>query len=187
MSRRPSDLLVGLALLAPAAIASEEASPHGGGALGPLAFSTINLVIFGWILARYAFPPVRDWVRERRGRVVRQLEEAASARAEAEKLRAQWTARLAEVDRTIEEMRAQARRDAEHERDRVLEAARAAADAIRKDAERAAAYELRRTQQALRAALVRQAIRLAEETARARWSAADQQRMVGEFLKRVGP
>jgi F-type H+-transporting ATPase subunit b len=82
-------------------------------------------------------------------------------------------------------MRAQAREDAERERDRILAAARTAAEAIRKDAERVAAYEVRRTQQLLRAELVRQAVRLAEDAARSQWSAADQQRFIADFLKQV--
>jgi F-type H+-transporting ATPase subunit b len=186
MSRRR--LFVALLLVAPAALASEETSPHGGiGAFAPLVFSAVNLAIFLWIMARYAFPPVRDWVRDRRDHVVRALEEAARARAEAEELQAQWAARLAQIERTIEEMQSQARLDAERERERILAAARNTAEAIRRDAERAAAYEVRRMQQALRAELVRQATRLAEEATRAQWSAADQQRFVAEFLKQVGP
>ncbi len=185
MSRR--FLLVALLLLAPAALASEEAAGHGGGALAPLFFSSVNLAIFIWILARYAFPAVRDRVRERRSHVLRALEEAARARAEAEALRAQWATRMEQLEPTIEEMRTQARLDAERERERILAAAQKMAESIRRDAERAAAYEVRRTQQALRAELVRQAVLLTEEAARTQWSAADQQRFVAEFLKQVGP
>lgn len=166
--------------------AEEEAEHHGGGfEIGPLLFATINLAIFLWVLARFVLPPVRHWVAERRVRVVRELEEAAAAKAEALKLRGEWEQRLAEFAKMVEDMRVQARRDAELERDRILEAARKTAESIRRDAERAAAYEIRRTQQQLRAELVRQAVHLAEETTRAQWSAADQQRFVAEFLKQV--
>ena len=187
MSGRRSSLMLVSTLLASVAAASEESGAHGGESPVPaLLFSTINLAIFLAVLGRYVYPPVRDWVRERRTRVLHALQEAAAAKAEAEKLRAQWELRLAEVERTIEELRTQARRDAERERERILEAARKTAEKIRRDAERAAAYEVRRTQQQLRAELVRQAIRLAEESARAQWSAADQQRFVAEFIKQVG-
>jgi len=188
LSRLRRDLTVACTLLVPiAAAASEEAHAHGGeSALTPLLFSTINLAIFVAVLGRYVYPPVRDWVRERRTRVLQALHDAAAAKAEAETLRAQWEARLADVERAVEEMRTQAQQDAERERQRILEAAHRRAEAIRKDAERAAAYEVRRTQQQLRAELVRQAVRMAEEAARAQWSAADQQRFVAEFLKQVG-
>lgn len=176
------------ALAARVAIASEEGHPHEGGIpFATLTFSTINLAIFVWILARFVMPTVRAWVRERRDRVVRTMEEAAAAKAAALQLRAEWEARLAEFTHAVEELCAQARRDAEHERDRILEAARKAADAIRRDAERAAAYEVRRTQEEVRGELVRQALQAAEDTLRKEWSAADQQSFLAEFLKQVQP
>jgi F-type H+-transporting ATPase subunit b len=177
-----------LSLTAQLALASEEPHAHGGGIpFSSLAFSAVNLFIFIWILGRYVLPPVRTWVADRRRRVVSDLEAAAAAKAEAARLRAEWEDRLARLDQTITELRTQAQRDAERERERILAAAQRTAEAIRRDAERAAAYELRRVQVQLRADLVREAVRLAEESARAQWSGADQQRFVADFLKQVAP
>ncbi|MFQ5666775.1 MAG: hypothetical protein ACE5I7_10135 [Candidatus Binatia bacterium] len=168
------------------ATASEGPAAHGGGIpVGTLVFSTINLALFAWILARFVLPPVRDWVRDRRGRVINALEEAAAAKAAAAQLLAEWNGRLAQLDETIAERRAQAQQDAQRERDRVLAAAHKRAEAIRKDAERAAAYEVRRTQQQLRAELVRQAVARAQEQARVQWSDAHQRRLVADFLEEV--
>ncbi len=175
-------------LLAGTALAEVEEAAHGHEAPSPvglLFFSTINLLIFLWVLGRYVLPPVRQWVRNRRLNIVRALEEAAAAKAEAERLRGEWERRLAAFDAIVADMEAQARRDAERDRNRILEAARKTADAIRRDAELAAAYELRRTQEQLRAELVRQALRLAEDAARTQLSATDQERFIAEFLKQV--
>ncbi len=187
--KRPSILLVvSWCVIVRTALAEVEEAAHGHEASSPtgiLVFSTINLLIFLWVLGRFVLPPVRDWVRTRRLHIVQALEQAAAAKAEAERLRTEWERRLAEFDTTVAEMQAQARRDSERDRNRILEAARKTAEAIRRDAELAAAYELRRTQEQLRAELVRQALRLAEEAARAQLSAADQERFVAEFLKQV--
>ncbi len=187
MSRRRAPIAVVGLLLTHAAHAAEEAHAQEGGvsSMWPLLFSTINLLIFVWILGRFVMPGIRAWVRERRVRVINELQEAAAARAAAERLRVEWEARLAQLDQTIAEMRAQARQDADHERERILAAASKTAETIRRDAERAAAYEVRRTQEQLRAELVRQAVRLAEDAARKDWTAAHQQRFVAEFLKQV--
>lgn len=188
MSARVTAVAVaGFALHAQLALASEEAHGHAPGSVpwSSLLFSAINLAIFIWVLARFAMPTVRQWVRDRRDLVVNDLRDAAAAKAEAEHLKAEWEARLADLQHTTAELRAQAHRDAERERERILAAARAAADAIRKDAERAAAYELRRTQAQLRAELVQQAVTLAEEATRAQWTLADQQRFITDFLKQV--
>ena len=191
MKRAPTGLALAAILFASSALAEEAAHAHAhetaSSPLGPLLFSTINLAIFLWVLARYVLPPVREWVHHRRTHVVQALEEAAAAKAEALRLREQWEQRLAQFSRAMEEMQAQARQDAERERAHILEAARKTAEAIRRDAELAAAYEVRRTQELVRADLVRQAVRLAEEAARTQLTADDHQRFVAEFLKQVEP
>src|SRR5207244_2238833 len=154
-------LIAALPLLA---MASEGAPAERAGiTLGPLFFSTINFLIFGWIVVRYVLPVARDWARARHARVVRTLDEAAAAKAEAMKLRAQWDERMARLDEEIAVIRAEAQRDAAREREQILAAARKLAEVIRRDAERAADYEVRRVQQQLRAELVQQAVRLAKE------------------------
>ncbi len=187
-TRMTNVIAAGCLTLANAAWAEVEESAHAHEVAGPgatLVFSAINLLIFLWVLGRFVLPPVRDWVRARRLHVVQALEQAAAAKAEAERLRAEWEQRLAQFDATVAEMQAQARRDSERDRTRILEAARKTAEAIRRDAELAAAYELRRTQEQLRAELVRQALQLAEAAARTQLTAADQDRFVAEFLKQV--
>jgi F-type H+-transporting ATPase subunit b len=169
------------------ALASEEAHGHEAHGIpwGSLLFSAINLAIFLWVLARFVMPAVRLWVAQRRDQVINDLKDAAASKEEALRLKAEWEARLVALERTTAEMRAEAQRDAARERERILAAARTAADTIRKDAERAAAYEIRRTQQLLRAELVRQAVGLAEDATRAQWTGADQQRFIADFLKQV--
>lgn len=175
------------ATLAPVALASEAAEEHHAAGVPwlTLVFSTINLGIFLWILARFVLPAVRSWVRERHDRVIQDLAAAAAAKADAERLRAEWQARLAHLQETVEELHAQARRDAERERERILAAARAAAEAIRREAERTAAYQVRQAQQQARNELVRQALQMVEQNVRAQWTAVDQDRFVADFLKQV--
>jgi len=191
MIRRTFAAAMAAALVAGIALAEEEAQAHqhheAGIPWATLFFSTINLLLFLWVIGRFVMPAVRSWVQERRDRVINDLETAAAAKAEALRLKAEWEARLAHLDQTVEEMRAQARRDAERERERILTAARKTADTIRRDAERAAAYEVRRMQEQLRAELVRQALRTAEAQARSQWTAADQERFIADFLKQVRP
>jgi F-type H+-transporting ATPase subunit b len=188
MIRRLTTALLLLGAYAPVALASEEAHHHEAGIpWGMLALSTVNLLIFLWVLGRFVMPAVRTWVHERRIRVISDLEAAAKAKAEALHLKTEWETRLARLEQTIEEMRAQARQDAERERERILAAARQTAETIRRDAERAAAYEVRRTQELLRAELVRTALEAAEAQARSQWTAGDQERFIADFLKQVRP
>jgi F-type H+-transporting ATPase subunit b len=178
-----------LAFMAASPLLAAEEAHHNGAAhhpgIGDLLFPAINFAIFVWLIWRFAAPAIRGWVRQRHDRVVRTLAEAAAAKAEAERLRAEWEERIAHLDQTIEEMRAQARLDAERERERILAAAHRTAEHIQRDAERAAANELRRVQQQLRAELVRHALAQSEDAARKQWSAEDQQRALDEFVQQV--
>ena len=152
-----------------------------------LLFSTINVVLFILVLRRYAWPIVRNWVQERHDRIVRDLNAADEARAEALKIKAEWEKRLADLEGSIEKMREQARQDAERERERILEEARRTAARLERDAEQAAAAEIRQLRAQLRAELTASAIRLAEQSARAQWTEADQERFVADFLEQVQP
>lgn len=172
--------------LASVALASEEAHHNGHEAsFGDLVFPTINFVLFLWILGRFVMPGIRRAVRDRRDTIVAALEEAERAKAAAERLRQEWHERLTQLEHLAAEMRGQAIADAERDRERILAAAHKTAEAIRRDAERAAAYEVSRTQQVLRAELVRRALAVAEGETRARWTAVDQQRSIDEFLTQV--
>jgi len=184
--RWASLLLAGGAVGGRAVLASEGGHGHAAGIpWGTLALSTINLAIFLWVLARFVLPAVREWVRERRVRVVTALEEAATAKAEAMRLKAEWEERLARLVQTVEAMRQQAQQDAERERVRIIAAAQKTADAILRDAERAAASEAQRVQDMVRAAMVREAVQRAEAQLRTAWTAADQAQSVDDFVKQV--
>lgn len=177
-------------LLAQAALASEEAH-HGvehaahGIPWGTLLLSVINFSLFVGVLARFVWPAIKVWVRERHASVVEELEAAARARAEAEALRADWQARMDRLEADLNALRAEAQRDLANERERVIASATKAAEGIRRDAERAAAAEVRRVQEQLRAEMVKAAVHLATDATRKGWSAEDQQRSIGDFLKQV--
>ena len=177
-----------LAWLAPlAAWASEHEEAHepGGIPWGTLLFNLVNFSIFCWIIARFALPAARDWVRARHDRIVEELAAAAKARAEAERLRAEWDARLKALDQEIARMRAEASADMAHERERILAAARKAAESIRDDARRTADHEVRRAQAELRDRVARDAATLAAQLVRDRLTPADQDRFIDEFLNQV--
>ena len=182
-------LAIGLLACRAAALAASEA--HGGHAHGipwaTLVFSTINLLIFVYLIARFAWPAIRDWVADRRRQIVEALEAAARAKAEAEQLKHEWEQRLARLERELDEMRARARADAERERDRILADARTAAAAILRDAHRSAEQDVRTASAQLRAEVAERAYTLACQTARTRLTASDQDRFIGDFLQQVKP
>jgi len=183
-------LLSAALFLFPLVAAGATGGGHGGheahGIPWPtLFFSTVNLLIFLFVLKRVAWPGIVRWVADRRQRVVDELEKAADATRKAEALRKEWETRLSTLSSEIEEMRRQAREEIARERDAILAAAKTAAERIRSDAERAAAQEVRQAQETLRHEAARQALAIARELAGQRLTVADQSRFVSDFLGKL--
>lgn len=178
-------VLVWLLPLAAFASEHEEAHEHGGIPWGTLALNLINFSLFCAVIARYGLPAIRNWVRARHDRIVEELSAAEKARGEAEALKAQWDARLKALDQEAAQIRASAAADIAKERDQILAAARAMADAIRNDARRVADQEVQRASAELREAAARQAVALATQLVRERLTPADQDRFISEFLSQV--
>lgn len=180
-----------LTVAVPAYAAGPAHDAHGHGAAphvipwATLFFTVVNFLLFVWILSRYVWPQVRLWLRERHTSLVEELKAATEARHEAERLRSQWAERLSHLGEEIERLRREMHLTLEEERQRVLQEAQRAAEAIRRDAERQAAAELRQLKEELRAHLLREAEEVAVALVRQRWTGADQQRAVEEFLAQV--
>lgn len=180
-----------LLLLAAPALASENGhgaahhDEHHGIPWATLIFSTINLGIFVFVMARFAWPGIRDWLVTRHSTIVETLEQAARAKHEAEQLKQEWEQRLSGLQTEIEAMRKQARADLAREREQMLAAAQRTAESIKRDAERAAEQEQRNAQAQLRDEIARRALALATERARKELTSADQDRFIGDFLKQV--
>ena len=176
-------------IVLPCAALADELPEHHGATGIPwtkLIFSTINLAIFLFIVARMIGKAnLPEWFAARRRRIADALAEAERARHEAEALRAEWQRRLDSLGAELEAMLAQARVDIAAERDQILAAARKSAEAIHRDAQRTAESEIRSAQEALRAEVAAQALAIAERLAPQRLTPADQQRFVTEFVAEV--
>lgn len=98
--------------------------------LATIAFQIANFLAMVMLLYYFLFRPVMGRVKERRAEKERLAREATQDREEAEKLRAELEARLAEADEEADEIIAEAQRQAEEERKALLEEARAEAERI---------------------------------------------------------
>ena len=180
--RRAGSPLVGLALalLPRLALASEN---EGGGS--PLLWHAINLLLVLGVIAYFARTPLRTFLSERRQKIEEGIESARAELAAAEQRLAECRARVASIDRTLEEIRSAVRTQAESESARLLAEARAAAERIRRDAAAAIEQELRRARQHLHGDAADLAVRLAGDLLRGNLTDADRTRLVDDFVERV--
>jgi F-type H+-transporting ATPase subunit b len=177
---------VGLILLPVIALAAEGEAGHAAEHHAPspwgLIYPFINFAIYSFVLWRYAWPAVRDYLSDRRANTLSALEAAKSVRAEAEALKAEYDAKLrnleVEAARAREEVLATAQVDARN----ILDQAQKSADRIRKDSRLVADEEVARARRTLQEETAALVARLAGELVTKQIGPNDQARFVKDFV-----
>jgi len=162
------------------------ASEEGGHESGPdaklLTLQSVNLLLFILVLFFAARRPIMDALGNRANAVRRDLDESARLKDEADKRYHEIEARLAGLDRRIDEMKAEAAHEAEAESERIRERAEADSVRIRETAQRTIREEALRARNEIRREVVEQATGLAREIVKQNVTPEDQARLQGEFL-----
>ena len=105
----------------------------------------VNFLILVWLLKRLLYKPILHAIDERERRIAKELADADTKKAEAEKERARFQQKNDDFDRQREELLGKAKGEARAESQRLLEESRLAANALRAKQEDA----LKREQQSL--------------------------------------
>lgn len=158
----------------------------GGELLKDFIGRSVNFVLLIGLLGYFLRKPLAEGLAGRRDKVVETLRQSRQAREEAEGRAAILARQLAESEERIAALAERMKQENEQEREKLLEKARQVADSIRSEAEAGAAREIERARRELRAEAVTLAIELAEERLREGLQAADQERLVEQYLKQVG-
>jgi len=176
-------IVAGLVVALPALGAGGE---HGESESRVLLWQVVNFVILVSVLVYFGRGQLREMFASRRSTIAADIETAASLLERAEAHNSEWQRRLADLDRDIDEIRDTARRRAEDERERILAEANEAAERIQRDAVASVEQELRRAQGELREEAASLATELAAGMLREQVGQGDRDRLVDEFISRVG-
>jgi F-type H+-transporting ATPase subunit b len=141
----------------------------------------ILLVLLGWKVG----PIVRQVAAKRSDEIKAALDEAARLRSQAKDKLDEYSHKLRAAETEIDDMIKMMRTDAEAERARIIAAAEAQAAALKKDAEQQIAAEIERARMILQREVVAAAAGVAEALLRDHSTAADQARLVDDFIKDV--
>jgi F-type H+-transporting ATPase subunit b len=109
----------------------------------------LNFLILVWLLKRFLYKPILDAIDEREKRVAAELAGAAAKMAEAQKERDEFQHKNEEFDRQRATLLAQATDAAQTERQRLLDEAHKAADALAAQRQLALQNEAQRLDRAL--------------------------------------
>ncbi len=145
----------------------------------------INFAALMWILERLLFRKLRERQREKHDAIKAELESATAARNEAESLIAEYRERLDRLDEEIAELMEDAKRRAEAERQKVVEAAEQEARRIKEAAAAAAEREAEARRRAIENEIVDRAVARAEALLRDRLTPTHQRQLVDDYIGRL--
>ncbi|HEY3301906.1 MAG TPA: ATP synthase F0 subunit B [Candidatus Binatia bacterium] len=174
-------LFLSLVWAMPAVAAEEHAA-----SVTELVFPLINFLIFLYLIKRFGLPLVGDYLRSRREGIAASIREADEAKQRADALARDYKSRLARLAEETRGIRESLRAVGEREKAKLLAEAQEIAARIKSDADLLAEQEVRLARQGLRREIVDVARAAAEKIIQQNFSAADQKRMVAEFLTEVG-
>lgn len=179
--------LVLVALSVAVACASSSGGHADSGAVAKdFAWRVLDFGLMAVLLIYLLTKPIRSGLAGRREGIEKALSDAVAAREAAEAKFAEYDAKLSKASAEIEDMSVAIRREGELERDRILANAREMAEKITAEAEKTAESEILRARTELRQEASRLAIALAEEILKKQITAGDQQRLVDEYVSKVG-
>jgi F-type H+-transporting ATPase subunit b len=146
----------------------------------------INFAVLIGLLGYFIRKPIRNGLQNRRAEIEKALADAAAARDAAEARAKEYQEKLAKAAAEIESIYAAIRREGELERDKILASARDTAAKIELEVDAKAASAVDRARAELRAEAARLAVELAKELLTKNVTAADQKRLVDEYMQKVG-
>lgn len=151
----------------------------------PIVLMIVNfgllLILLGW----KAMPAVRRATRQRSEKISDALDDAARLRTEAKAKLDEYSERIKDAEREVDDLIKGIRADAEAEKKRIIENAEAQAAALKRDAETRIAAEIARARTALEREVVAAAIAAAETVLRSKTTSADQIKLVDGFVASI--
>lgn len=168
---------------------ASEAGGHGAHhvpSINEIWFPLGNFLIYAFIIVKFAVPLVRSFLASRRDEVVATIEQASAKKQQAEALVKEYRSKVAGLDSEIQSMQSSLREDGEREKAKLLAEAEMLAAKIKEDARFLGEQEVKMARQQIRREMADQAEAAARDLITKNLSAADQSRLVQEFIQRIG-
>ena len=131
-----------------------------------IAIHLVNILVLYVLLRVLIWKPVRQFMASREERVASQMEQARALQAEAEKIKADYDARLVDVQATCDKMLSEGRMAAQATGQKYIDKARAQADTILSEARAQADEEKRRAMDEVKEELADLAVDMASRVLR---------------------
>ncbi len=151
-----------------------------------LLWRTMNFAALLVILFLALKKPLVNGLKSRRQGVVEKFDDLEAQKSEAERIYKEYEAKLSNIDEEVTSIISAAVKQGETEKVRIIEDANRAAGDIQRQAEMAIQHELTEAKLRLRSEIAEQAVQMAEDLIKQNLKAADQAKMVENYLDKVG-
>ena len=178
-----------LELLGPAqalASAAAEHQAHHAPSINELWFPLGNFLIYAFIIVKFALPLVRDFLRARHREVIEAVAAASAKKRAAEALVSEYKAKIAGLDKEVQSIDASARDEGQREKTKLLAEAATLAAKIKDDGRFLGEQEIKMARQKVREEMANRAEAAARDLIQRNLSAADQGRLVEDFIQSMG-
>jgi len=149
-------------------------------------YRTLNFAVTFGLLAYFVTKPIRKGLAGRSQGIEKALKEAQEAKEKAEARYAEYDEKLTKASAEIDDIYASIKREGELERDRIIAEAKAMAEKISQDAEKASSREIAKAKAELRQEATHMAIEIARDLLTQKVTGDDQKRLVNEYIQKVG-
>ncbi|MEO6410075.1 MAG: F0F1 ATP synthase subunit B [Burkholderiaceae bacterium] len=146
----------------------------------------LNFIVLVWLLKRFLYQPVLDAIATREGLIARQIADAAATKRSAEALQQSFVEKSEAFDRERGSLFDQAARDAQAERERLLAAARKAADELGAQRQEALRSETALLQRSLGDSTRREVFEITRRVLADLATASLEERLADVFVRRLG-
>ncbi len=190
-SEKKYDGLLGLLVVAAAllsaewALAAEAGAHHKAFSFTEELFKLVNTLIVVAILYKFAFNPIKNFLKDRREGIHKALEESQAAREEAEKQLAEQRAKVADLEAELVRVREQGAKERGAMRERLEEEQENQARRLLEQTKTTIELEASKARAELQSQAASLAVGLAEEMLKKELGEADQKRFVENYLAKI--
>ena len=180
-------IISGLVLL-PAVVLASGGGGHAdsGVILKDFAYRCFNFALLVGLVAYFVTKPIRKGLKGRTEEIEKTLADAQAAKEAAEAKHLEYSEKLAKATEEIASITDSIRREGELERDKIIAAAKELAINVEQEAENKAAGVVTKARTELREEAASLAVELAKDMLKKQVSADDQERLVEEYMQKVG-
>lgn len=145
----------------------------------------LNFLFLVFILAKFAYKPVINMMEDRKNKIASDLENTELAKAEAEKLKAEYAAQLATVRQEAQSIIDSARKTAQSVHDKIIAETKAEQEQIVASAKDAIALEKQQALGEVRAQVIKLSLVAAGKILEQKLNSAEDEKLAGSVVDKI--